>query len=50
MSLCVVDEAHHSTSTTYRKLLACGWRYRLGLTGTPWRMSDTKASPMSGTR
>ncbi len=40
MSLCVVDEAHHSTSTTYRKLLACGWRYRLGLTATPWRMSD----------
>ncbi len=40
MSLCVVDEAHHSTSSTYRKLLALGWRYRLGLTGTPWRMSD----------
>ena len=40
MSLCVVDEAHHSISSSYRKLLALGWRSRLGLTGTPWRMSD----------
>lgn len=39
--LLVVDEAHHATATTYRRILdhfAAGGTHRLGVTATPHRM------------
>ena len=42
IDLVIVDEAHHSTATTYRKILAAyPEAYILGITATPYRLNRT---------